>query len=763
MKKIVLKNGLSETEREIVESLSKTLELSPRFISVLFNRGYDTEEKIKKFLNPGKNNFYNPLFLSGMKEAVERITAARDFGETVLIYGDYDADGISATATLYHSLKEFGIDALTVIPEREQGYGLNESIIEKYAEDNFIDLIITVDCGISDREVVKYVKEDLGIDIIVTDHHEIPELIPETIVINPHLKGQNYPFENLCGAGVAFKLATALIGKSAEKYLDFVALATVADSMPLIGENRDIVYEGLKIFNSPSVKKAFKYLGESAGVKTFTSQSLAFAIAPRINAAGRMGDAFSSLKAMLLSSDSEVYSLCEKLALYNIERQGECDKLYKEAKIKLEKVGAYKNIIMLYDESWKTGFVGIVAAKLVEEYARPVILFAGANGNLKGSARSIPNVNIFEAISSGKEFTEEFGGHAQAAGVAVKKENFNKFENAVNDYISANYDKSVFTPTVVVEDLIEEKFPFELAEELELLEPCGIENKKPLYAVEGFNLAANRLKPYSPHLTFSAGNTDLIYFNGEKNLEILNSAFKKQIVFEPNINVFNGKKSFKGIVKEVLYGYSQSEEIKTENLFKRFLSVLNEKDSESVKYATREELFSLAKSAAKNPYGSCFIFSSAEDIKNYPFLEFCEISYLYPSDKTLKNTVLIAPADLSGLSFENVFYFGEDLFITALGKNTYAPIGIGRIENVSKSREIFSEIFLTLKRLNGQKFSSFYKLYTDFFENFSDIQFAFTFAVFCELGFFTFDNGLIAFNPTVKKELTLSTLYNMAV
>ena len=295
---ITVKNKLDEKQLNIAETIAENCGISLKTASILFSRGIDTVEKAKAFLHPGKSHFIDPYLLSGMKEAVEKITQARDEGKTVVIYGDYDADGISATTVAYYALKEFGIDAYTFIPEREEGYGLKVQNIDMLVEKYLPDLIITVDCGISAKAEVEYLL-DLGVDVIVTDHHEISDELPPCTVVNCKIPDQEYGFDSLCGAGVIYKVAYALIGEKANKYLDVVALATIADSMPLMGENRDIVYEGLSLIEKGTCHPAIKMLAEMSKLKQVKSTNVAFTIAPRINAAGRMGDARSALKLFL--------------------------------------------------------------------------------------------------------------------------------------------------------------------------------------------------------------------------------------------------------------------------------------------------------------------------------------------------------------------------------------------------------------------------------------------------------------------------------
>ena len=333
--RIVYNKQLNSSEEQTVRTIAHECGILYDTARLLFYRNIDTVEKAKLFLSPSKSHFHDPFLLSGMNDAVNRLYLAKQRGENVLIFGDYDADGVCATTVLHLALKDFGIDARYTLPERDDGYGLNISIIEKLRAEKDVDLIVTVDCGISDYEKIEQLKST-GIEVIVTDHHQPPEIIPNCVCINPKIVGQAYPFSELCGAGVAYKLAYALIGDRADKYLDFVATATVADSMDLVGENRDIVAEGLKLFEEPYIRPCFKQLlGDNS--KQISATTLAFGIAPRINAGGRMGDAKCSLKLFTTDDQNEIYDLVVKLNEYNVARQQGCDDIYREAKEKILK------------------------------------------------------------------------------------------------------------------------------------------------------------------------------------------------------------------------------------------------------------------------------------------------------------------------------------------------------------------------------------------------------------------------------------------
>ena len=761
MKEIIYNQHFTNEQLNIISSNAVMTGILPDTAKLLYSRGLTSVKEIKRFLSPGKANFSDPFLLSGMSEAVERIKEARIADELVLVYGDYDADGISATTVLYKALTEYGLRVKTAIPNREDGYGLNVSIIEQLADEELIDLIITVDCGISNVREVEEIK-DMGIDVIVTDHHEIPETLPDTVCINPKLDADK-TFGGLCGAGVAFKLAVALLGERAYKYLDFVALATVADSMELVSENRDIVYEGLKLFSESNLRPVFADLLSTSSAKEVTSQTLAYTLAPRINAAGRMGDANCALKLFLSEDAKEIYDYSVKLNAYNLERQAECDKLYKLAKERLFEIGANKNVIMLYDESWRTGFVGIVAARLAEEYSRPVIIFAGQGGILKGSARSVEGINIFDAISSAKDLLEEFGGHAQAAGVAITKENFAEFENRVDAYLNENYTADVFIPKIKAETEITQQFSMKFARELERLEPYGVGNKKPLFTATVGAINANTLKPNSPHVVFKTPIIDMIKFNGVDSLELLDAPINKKVVFEINLSTYAHQTYIKGNVKDILPEITEDESIKL-IAFEKALDGVLESDASHVDYLTKDEINNSIR-RKKNRYSTVYIVSSLETLDNYPELKKMQKAVLKPTEKNLLDTVLIAPTSCDAIaSFERVVYLDRGISTlperegqaVAMVKDVYAYDVFDRLD---LSRSAFVDAFVKIKELTGKKYMSSVRFYTDNKPDIDPYQFIFALAVFTEVGIFTVSDGILKCDSSVKRDLTTAQIY----
>ncbi len=548
MKKIIPEYIFTPEQDKAVRAIASECGLHEVTARILYARGVDTSDKVRRFLAPSRKHFLSPFLMRGMRELVDRLAAVRRADGLVAVFGDYDADGIGAASILTAALRKYGVRCVTHIPERTEGYGMSIAALEKIIDEYKPSLIVTVDCGVSNREEVEYIRSR-GVDIVVTDHHELPEVLPDCIVINPKL-ADDYPYDNLCGAGVAFKVACALLGEKAYSLLDLAAVSTVADSVPLTGENRDIVFEGLRLINSRP-REALRCL-LATKKEEITAQTLAFTVAPRINAAGRMGDANCALRLFTSQDKAEIYDLACRLNAFNIERQQICDEVYRSAKEKIASEGAYGNIIMLSDKSWNAGIVGIVAARIAEEFNRPAILFVPHGEYLKGSARTIENVNIYEALKACSEHIAEFGGHAQAAGVNIRKESFAALRAALDTYIGKTYSRSDFEPTLGVCMGDGLTFDLALAEELEKLEPCGVGNRKPLFAVECERTSACRLKDGSPHLSVRADALDLVWFGGEAALPLLASDVRKTIVFECGVSRFRGEKSVRGVVRDMI-------------------------------------------------------------------------------------------------------------------------------------------------------------------------------------------------------------------
>ena len=760
MKKIIEEISISEKELALVRRLAEGAGISEITAKILYSRGIDTPEKAARFLHPSRKNFLSPFLMRGMRELVDAISAAKLHGGTVAVFGDYDADGIGAASILVSALRQYGVGCTVYIPERSEGYGMSVSALEKIIDECAPELIVTVDCGISNREEVEYVKSR-GVSIIVTDHHELPDELPACTVVNPKLS-DDYPYDNLCGAGVAFKVACALLGEKAYSFLDIAAVSTVADSVPLTGENRDIVFEGLRRINTRP-REAIRHLLCSKKEEA-TAQTLAFTIAPRINAAGRMGSASTALKLFLSEDPAEIYELSCKLNEYNIERQQVCDEVYRSAKEKIAAEGAYGSVIVLSDDSWSTGLVGIAAARLAEEFCRPTILFARKGSCLKGSARTVEGINIYDAIKACSGFVTEFGGHAQAAGVSVAEEQFEAFKNALDRYVSETYPAEAFIPCLNVcgKDV---SVDLPLARELELLEPCGVGNRKPLFSASISGVEARRLKEGSPHIAFGAGDLELIWFGGERALPLLAADVRKTVVFECGVSRFRGAESVRGVVRDVVCESAEGDNADLYFFRNELLRLRCESPAVFPVYEDEQSIRSRI-SAARSACGYGLILLSSSKIP--PSFRDCAaglpVEMFRLGSQNVGNAVLISPAPDADLSmYRDVIWLDRpaDFNIKSLeGKKIVVNqeiCGYNTIAGLETSREVMGEIYLAFR--GGSAGSDSVSAALQANAACSKPQAVFALEVFAELGLVRFERGRVNIARGKKTDLNASALY----
>ena len=522
---------------------ARRLGISERFLRLLRSRGLSDAE-IPDFLHPSLDKLSSPFDIHGMREAADRVRLAVERGEKILIFGDYDCDGICAISILMLALgKRTDVDYF--IPNRQtDGYGMNVSSLERIIAHRRPDLVITVDCGITAVKEAVFLREQ-GIDLVVTDHHEPQEELPDCIVVDAKIDRKG--FFDLCGAGVALKLVQALYGEEYREYLDICAIATVADVVPLVGDNRIIAYHGLKKC-SASPRRGIKML---AGADAVTSQDVMFRLAPRINAAGRLG---SAMKAVGLFLDEDYFmlkSLAEELERDNARRQEICEQVVSDAKRALRGIDFdLTRIIVLHDAGWEGGVLGIAAARLVEEFKCPAILFSGDGEEYKGSARSVRNVNIFELLSRHSELFTTFGGHSQAAGVGVRREDFGRLKEALVRDIARNYPLEDFLPAE--SDALrldaDERF-LDLARELELLEPTGYGNPKPEFALEECGLKFERVG-FGPHVKYAGGGLELMGFSRYGDL-VGTTGGRTRVEFSLGVGCFRNRLYAQGVLRSV--------------------------------------------------------------------------------------------------------------------------------------------------------------------------------------------------------------------
>ncbi|MCX5692279.1 MAG: single-stranded-DNA-specific exonuclease RecJ [Candidatus Omnitrophica bacterium] len=485
-------------DADLQKYLSDSLSISPIMSQLLINRGMRDIDKIKSFLNTNPSELYNPFLMKGMPEAVSRIKKALAKKEKVLIHGDYDADGVTATALLFFTLQEFGLEPVYFIPDRlTEGYGLGANGVEEAARIK-ADLVITVDCGISSHEEVDALNKQ-GIDVIVTDHHEPPNILPDACAtINPHQKGCAYPDKNLSGVSIAFKLCEALSfelhNSSFWKHLDLVALGTISDVAPILGENRILVKEGLKLLKNNNSNKGIGALIEVSGIKKdkIGAFEIGFILGPRINAAGRLGSAGTAVELLLTDNDKIAKELAKKLNEANQERQRIEKSTLKEAVSKIERDINFKDhkVIVLHNKDWHAGVMGIVASRISDRFNRPAILISTKDGIGRGSGRSIENFHLFEALSNCEGFLKEYGGHQYACGLTILEENLPGFIKLINELASNTMTTEDLIQSLAIDMDIElNSLDYKTAEDIARLEPFGEGNSEPVFCSRGLRLS----------------------------------------------------------------------------------------------------------------------------------------------------------------------------------------------------------------------------------------------------------------------------------
>lgn len=553
------------SNKEITEKISKQFKISTLTAGILANRGITDEEKIKIFLNPTRNDFYNPYLLEDMEIAVNKIIEVIENKGKILIYGDYDVDGITSIAVLKKFLNERGIDVDYHIPNRlNEGYGLKKETLEEISKKGY-DLMITVDCGISAIEEVEYANS-LGINTIITDHHETLEEIPKAIaVVNPKRKDNKYPFRGLAGVGVVFKLIQAisiklnLEEKEYLKYLDLVCVGTISDIVPLIDENRVIAKLGLKLVEVTK-NVGLKELINISKYKKIDSSTISFGIAPRINACGRMGHAEEALKLFLTSNIIEAQTITRKLEEYNQERQNIEKRIFKEAEEKLQlKEEAQRDSIVLASTNWHHGVIGIVASKLTELYYKPTILLSIEGEEAKGSGRSILGFDLHNALCQTSKYLKKYGGHEMAVGLTLKASDFENFKSEFEKLVEES-NVSDIVPIINIDGQLNAKdIRKEIAKEIELLQPFGEANKMPIILFKNLKIDSIRALSEGKHLKLTLKNenqwVDAIGFNMGNLAEEYHIGDKVDVVGVLEINEFNNNEYIQINMKDIMLTY----------------------------------------------------------------------------------------------------------------------------------------------------------------------------------------------------------------
>ncbi len=607
-KKWIVRIPCTDSVHEEETAIEKTLGVHPVVARLLVGRGCHTPEEARAFVNLEKEMLCDPFLLKDIEPAVERIRTAIDRHEKITVYGDYDVDGVTAVCTLYLWLRDKGADVGYYIPNRSgEGYGVSCSAVDKLADEG-TTLIITVDTGITAVEEVLHAKTR-GVDFVITDHHECRSNLPEAVAtVNPHRPDCAYPFKDLAGVGVVFKLIAALeekisgdtrlqcIGRLCEEYADLVAIGTIADVMPIVGENKLIVRYGLEMIGKTKRKGLRALMDAAAAPKgdarkakaaaKITSSYIGYTIAPRINAAGRIRSASRAVELFLAETDADAASIAAELCEANRERQDEENRIMQDAYKKIDEGYDFEKnpVIVLDADDWHHGVIGIVASRITEKYGLPSILisFEGCNPDAhtdsdmgKGSGRSIKGMNLVDALVACSEHLAKFGGHELAAGLSVTRGELPAFREALFAYARGVLTGDALEPTLEADCVLSTAdISLDLAEELRILEPYGVANPVPVFILRGVGVLEVTPVSGGKHTRFLLGNDGVqfpaIFFGkspSDLNIFVGDTA---DILFNLDINEWNGRRTVQLIARDMyLSDDARTEENAEREIFAR--------------------------------------------------------------------------------------------------------------------------------------------------------------------------------------------------
>jgi len=543
-------------DQQKAASLKESLKISSVICNILVQRGIETYEQSKDFFRPQLSQLHDPWLMKDMDKAVERIIRAVNDNEKILVFGDYDVDGTTAVACMYRFLKKIHSEIDFYIPHRyREGYGVSKLGIE-FARENGFTLIISLDCGIKSIELIQYAKA-LGIDFVVCDHHLPDEELPPAIaILNPKQKDCNYPYKELCGCGVGFKLISALAAQfsltdeDAFEYLDLVATAIAADIVPMTGENRILAYYGLKKANE-NPNNGIRALGFLSGLKKdLHINNLVFMIAPRVNAAGRMDDAKKAVQMFIAASYEEALHYAEMLHSDNTERKEADGNITGEALTIISSNDGWtdRKSTVVFKSTWHKGVVGIVASRLIEHYHRPTIVLTQSGDYAAGSARSVPGFNLYEAVHACREHLIGYGGHFAAAGLTLELDKIDAFRNKFEEIVSSTIHPELLVPEIVIDAEItfpDIQWPFYNI--IQQMEPFGPENLRPVFvAKKVWNTGYSKIVK-EEHIKFSLKQNNIVFtgigFKMADRFHLLDMNKPVDIVFKIDENEWNGNKT----------------------------------------------------------------------------------------------------------------------------------------------------------------------------------------------------------------------------
>lgn len=653
-------NGSKNVETKKIWEVVSKYGVTYAFVELVLRRGISIDE-IDKFMRPDLSDLINPYEINNLKEVVERLKVAIEKKQRIMVFGDYDCDGICATSILMLAFKG-KLDIKYHLPKREDGYGLTKASIDKAIGRWKPDLFITVDCGVTAVEEVEYLK-DQGIDVIITDHHEPGDELPKCIVLDPKVEKKG--FYEYCGAGVIFKVIQALFGiKEAEKYLDLAAVATIADVVPLLSDNRIITKKGLEQINGRMPCARERCYQHLLNGKKIEAQDISYRIAPKINASGRMSDPRKAVELFLEEDAFLIKSRSEELDKLNQKRQELCEIVIDSALESIKHIDFNKEkIIVLYGQDWDAGVIGIASSRLCEMFHLPVILFQEKDGILKGSARSILEVNLHECLSEVADLCISFGGHSMAAGVSIAKENINEFKKKINESVVSKYTKHTFREYENEELLILDANTRQYIADLQYLEPTGMGNPRPKFVIQTDNLEFEQIS-ITEHVKSKGDKIDIVGFNKYLYLKDMGK-FEAEYKVHCDFNEYGGVTRLQGNILSlnILNTNMSEEEYEILNLHQ--LMVHDDKSVDSVPLKNAEEM-------AKVGLGNLFVFNSLSEYEGCKNEIIRGLPYIYLSNTNMLpiTSVVIAPS--KNFDFK---YYKNVIFMKA-------PMALGYINKI---------------------------------------------------------------------------------
>ena len=548
-----------QPETEILKKLQSNLNIPEFICTLLLQRNIDSLESAQKYFRPNLNELHDPFLMKDMDKTVDRLIQAIDSSEKIMILGDYDVDGTTSVSMLYDYFIKKTLEPIYYIPDRyKEGYGVSAESIA-FAADQKVSLILTIDCGIKANDQIESANTK-GIDVIICDHHIPDDSIPKAYsIINPNQKNCNYPFKGLCGCGIGFKLISAIEKKlegpeEVNQYLDLVAIATIADQMPMINENRTIVYHGLKEFNN-NPRPGFHFFIRAINRKIVESD-IAFNIGPRINASGRMKSGMISVKLMTENDTNAAYKIAQEIESINLLRRAKEKEVTEEA---IKKTDPLKFTNVVYGSNWNKGVLGIVASRLVEKFYKPTIVLNLEEKMYTGSARSIANFDIYDAIQSGKEYLDQYGGHKYAAGLSIKEENLKDFIDHFESYVKNAMNNKMFTKTIGYDteidlsDINESNFKI-----LSRMSPFGQSNYRPIFRTNNCCGTGNLrlIGKEKTHIKFEISDSEdnkiqALGFNMSEHYQQINNKQHFDILYSISRNTFNNSSSLELTIKAI--------------------------------------------------------------------------------------------------------------------------------------------------------------------------------------------------------------------